>query len=79
MFKFMLRQSATAALVLVSLYTSAAYADGDQRFYNGRDDDWYDGRGFFDAWAGTRRKRAARASPVLSVVEAWTKVSSRIV
>jgi len=49
MFKFLLRQSATVALVLLSLYASAGYADGDQRFYNGRDDDWYDGRGFFDA------------------------------
>ena len=38
---------ATASFAAMTLSASVAYCD-DTRFHNGRDDDWYDGRGFFD-------------------------------
>src|SRR5215208_8274909 len=42
------RLCATVAFAAMAFSTSVAYCDDDHRFHNGRDDDWYDGRGFFD-------------------------------
>jgi glycerophosphoryl diester phosphodiesterase len=42
------RLSSAAAFAVLTLSAHAVYCDDDSRFHNGRDDDWYDGRGFFD-------------------------------
>ena len=41
------RFAAAAVFATMSVFASAGSADDDRRFYNGRDDDYYDGRGFY--------------------------------
>src|SRR5262245_17434426 len=62
---FTLKRPAISALVFWSslVCASAAYADNDARFYNGRDDDWYDGRGFFDSHGQQVRDASVQLGP----------------
>jgi hypothetical protein len=41
------RFAAAAVFTTMSVFATTGYADDDRRFYNGRDDDYYDGRGFY--------------------------------
>jgi glycerophosphoryl diester phosphodiesterase len=41
------RQAATAVMALVSAFVSAAHADDDNRYFDGRHNDYYDGHGFY--------------------------------
>jgi len=45
---FLDRFFVSSAFAAMALSASVAYCDDDTRFHNGRDDDWYDGKGFFD-------------------------------
>ncbi|HKQ26008.1 MAG TPA: glycerophosphodiester phosphodiesterase family protein [Burkholderiales bacterium] len=41
------RLAVTAAFVMTSVFGLAAYAEDDSRFYDGRHNEYYDGRGFY--------------------------------
>jgi len=62
---FTFRQPTVAALALLSLSVCANVycADNDQRFYGGREDDWYDGRGFFDSHGQVVRDERVQLGP----------------
>jgi len=41
------RQAATAVMALIFAFVSAAHAEDDNRYYDGRQNDYYDGHGFY--------------------------------